>query len=341
MTSGSGVLDRHSAAVADTFDSKQLDALPSSRSMAGLIGLAHAVYMPSMEVGAGLGLAAGTFSAYGRNNSPRHTIEGIVVTGLFGAGFTPDYGALEEMAVTDGRARRRVADRRHSHATRDQIGREPICRLDIRRLREPALAVVQRRCRSDRPLCSGWRRSLGHAGEPDVELSRRQRRCRRLRRPGPAVVVLVDSRPGNRHTAGELSGRAVSHAVDELQRQGHRARRARPHARRLRTARPNDQPYSLDPFGPPGGDLSAATAINESLESTARQRNVSRLWKGEWDAVLTDTLLFDVRVGQFGNEQDWSREARIPDSRTSKPCSSAAAVATGIPAAAATSCLER
>ena len=38
---GSGVLDRHSAAVADTFDATQLDALPTSRSMAGVIGLAH------------------------------------------------------------------------------------------------------------------------------------------------------------------------------------------------------------------------------------------------------------------------------------------------------------
>jgi hypothetical protein len=99
VTGGSGVLDCHSAAVAGTFDSKQLDALPSSRSMAGLIGLTHALYMPSMEVGAGLGLTAGSFASFGRNSSPRHTIEGIVVTGLFGAGFTPDYGALEEIAV--------------------------------------------------------------------------------------------------------------------------------------------------------------------------------------------------------------------------------------------------
>ncbi len=90
-----GALDRHSAAVSQSFDASQLASLPGSRSMGGLFALTHALALPVAEVGGGTGIVSGGYGAYGRNNSPRHTIEGIVATGLFGAGFTPDYGSLE------------------------------------------------------------------------------------------------------------------------------------------------------------------------------------------------------------------------------------------------------
>jgi hypothetical protein len=92
-------LDRHSAAISQTFDSRQLASLPGSRSMGGLFAATHALVLPVAEVGGGTGIVTGGYGAYGRNNSPRHTIEGIVVTGLFGVGFTPDYGSLQEVSV--------------------------------------------------------------------------------------------------------------------------------------------------------------------------------------------------------------------------------------------------
>jgi hypothetical protein len=94
-----GVFDRHSAGVSQSFAASQLVSLPGSRSMGGLFALTHALALPVAEVGGGTGIISGAYGAYGRNNSPRHTIEGIVVTGLFGAGFTPDYGSLEEVSV--------------------------------------------------------------------------------------------------------------------------------------------------------------------------------------------------------------------------------------------------
>jgi hypothetical protein len=94
-----GALDRHSATVSQTFDARQLASLPGSRSLGGLFAMTHAMALPAAEVGGGTGIVSGTYGAYGRINSPRHTIEGIVVTGLFGAGFTPDYGALEEVSI--------------------------------------------------------------------------------------------------------------------------------------------------------------------------------------------------------------------------------------------------
>src|SRR6188474_856785 len=47
VSGGGSVLDRHSVAVADTFDSRQLADLPSSRSLAGLVALTQAMFMPS------------------------------------------------------------------------------------------------------------------------------------------------------------------------------------------------------------------------------------------------------------------------------------------------------
>jgi hypothetical protein len=94
-----GAFDRHSAAVSQSFDASELASLPGSRSMGGLFAVTHALRLPVAEVGGGTGIISGGYGAYGGNSFPRHTIEGIVVTGLFGAGFTPDYGSLEEVSV--------------------------------------------------------------------------------------------------------------------------------------------------------------------------------------------------------------------------------------------------
>jgi hypothetical protein len=312
VTGRSAVLDRHSAAVADTFDAKRLDALPSSRSMAGLIGLAHALYMPTMEVGAGLGLAAGTFSAYGRNSSPRHTIEGIVVTGLFGAGFTPDYGALEEMAVltaahgaewpTAGIHTQLVTksggnryagsmygayENRHwqsSNVDDDQIARVA-----------PGGAGL-----SPRQANQVWNYRDLNADAGGFVVRDRMWWYSSLRNQEVATRLVNFPVEPHRTRLTNYSGKVTARVAPghTLIAYGQRGL--------------NNQPHGLDPFGPPGGALSNATAINESLDSTARQRNASWLWKGEWDAVVGDTLLFDVRAGQFANEQDLEPRSTAP-----------------------------
>ena len=312
VTGGSGVLDRHSAAVADTFDSTELEALPSSRSIAGVIGLAHGLYMPTMEVGAGLGLQAGSFSAYGRNSSPRHTIEGIVVTGLFGAGFTPDYGALEEMAVLTGAhgaewptagihtqmvtksGGNRYAgsiysayENRHwqsSNADANQIGRFA-----------PSGGGL-----SARQANQVWRYRDVNADAGGFVVRDRLWWYSSIRDQEIATRLInfpvEPHRTGLTNYSGKVTGRlAPGHTLVAYGQRGL-----------------NNQPYTLDPFGPPVGALSEATAINESIESTARQRNVSWLWKGEWNAVLNDSLLVDLRAGQFANELDLEPRSTAP-----------------------------
>src|SRR5262245_50045515 len=69
-----GALDRHAVAIAQSFDANRLASLPASRSVGGLFALTHAVTLAVAEVGGGTGIIAGGYSAYGRNNSPRHTL---------------------------------------------------------------------------------------------------------------------------------------------------------------------------------------------------------------------------------------------------------------------------
>src|SRR4029453_8232189 len=95
-------LDRRSTGIAETFSSSQLADLPISRSLGGLLGTTQALQLSTIDVGGGTGFLTGGYNAYGKSNSPRHTIEGIVVTGLFGFGFPPHYGVFQEVSVLTG-----------------------------------------------------------------------------------------------------------------------------------------------------------------------------------------------------------------------------------------------
>ena len=312
VTGGSGVLDRHSAAVADTFDAKQLDALPTSRSMAGVIGLAHGLFMPSMEVGAGLGLQAGSFAAYGRNSSPRHTLEGIVVTGLFGAGFTPDYGALEEMAVlTAAHGAEWPTSGIHTQLVTKSGGNRYAGSIHS--------AYENRHWQSSNVDASQIGRFAPSGGGLSAGQANQVWSYRDVNADAGGFVVRDRLWWYSSIRDQEVATRLVNFPVEPHRTQlrnysGKVTVRAAPGHTLVAYGQRglNEQPYRLDPFGPPGGALSEATAINESLESTARQRNASWLWKGEWNAVLNDTLLFDVRAGQFANEQDFEPRSTAP-----------------------------
>jgi hypothetical protein len=99
VTRRSRILDRQSTGIAETFDSRQLADLPISRSVAGLLAMSHALQLTTIEIGSSTGIVTGSYGAYGKISPPRQTVEGIIVTGLFGAGFALDYGSFEEVSV--------------------------------------------------------------------------------------------------------------------------------------------------------------------------------------------------------------------------------------------------
>lgn len=65
----------------------------------------------------------------------------------------------------------------------------------------------------------------------------------------------------------------------------------------------NYRPIRLDPFGPAGSGLTAATAINESDNSTTERLAWGWIWKGEWNRIISDKALFELRGGESGADR--------------------------------------
>ena len=315
----SGVLDRYSATIAQSFDERQLRSLPSSRSVAGLFANTHALFLQVAEVGGGTGILSGGYGAYGRNNSPRHTIEGIVVTGFFGAGFTPDYGAIKEASVlTAGYGAEWPSAGIHTDITTkagsNQYRGTFYGAAEHRRLQSSNVDAdqIRRGALGGGGLLPGqvnqtWRNSDLNADIGGFIRKDRQWWYASVRRQEVAArLVNFEAEPYVTRLTN-YSGKATTrpwpgHSFVVYGQRG-----------------TNHQPYRLDPFGPGRSDLSAATAINETTESTANQRNTSWLWKGEWNAIVSDSWLFEVRAGQWGSNSDWtpySTKSRFEDIET-------------------------
>ena len=95
----SPALDKHSTAIASTFDARQLANLPSARSMWGIQAATPAVYLQRFDLGATATGLPGPISAYGTAGANRPMVEGISVSGINPTGFVLDYGAFEEVSV--------------------------------------------------------------------------------------------------------------------------------------------------------------------------------------------------------------------------------------------------
>ena len=96
---GSPVLDRHATAIATSFDARQLDNLPASRSMVAILSSTPAVHVGRFEVGGNNGGFGSAYSAYGTSGQNRPLVEGITVSGIAGTGFALNYGSFEEVLV--------------------------------------------------------------------------------------------------------------------------------------------------------------------------------------------------------------------------------------------------
>ena len=306
------VLDRHTAALTETFDSRVLGDLPGSRSLGGLLATAHAVQISPVDIGGSTGVLTGSQSAYGKNSSPRHTIEGIIVTGLFGSGFALDYGSFEEASVLTGAhgaewptpgIHSQMVTKSGSNRYRGSLY------ADYGSRHWQASNVDDGQVRRVAPSGSGLsaRQANQHAGYHDLNadaggfvIKDRLWWYSSVRDQDVATrQVNFPVKPYVTHLTnfgGKLNYRvATGHTLVAYGQRGL-----------------NHQPHRLDPFGPAGSDLSAETAINDAEDSTSDQRNASWVWKGQWDAVLSDRLLVETRAGQFGNDQLWKPRGTRP-----------------------------
>lgn len=104
VSGASPVVDRRASRIVTNFDSEKLASLPNARDLWSIMAASPAVQLQRVDVG---GSAAGTqtgYSAYDtKADQHRPMVEGIVMTeGTGAAGFYYDYGSFDEVSVGTG-----------------------------------------------------------------------------------------------------------------------------------------------------------------------------------------------------------------------------------------------
>ena len=215
VTGVTPVVDVSSTKTSTNYDYKELASIPSARDMWAILAESPAVTMARIDVG---GSAAGTQSGYrtydARGGQNRVMIDGLVTTeGTDAIGVYVDYGAFEEVDGRHRGTRRRHGPARRADADDDQVRREPVPRLGLRRLPELGLAIDQHHRRT------GLARDPRQGSQPDEGLLRLQRRRRRLRQQGQDLVVRLVPRVRHRNQRATLPGAGAPDQAAPLQRQ--------------------------------------------------------------------------------------------------------------------------
>ena len=333
---GRQIIDKQSTGIFVSFDARQLADLPNSRSMFAILAATPAVQVARIEVGGGSGDSGSPYSAYGTpaRTGPWWRASG---GGISATGFTLDYGSFEEVSVlTAAHGAEWSAPGVHMQFIANRAGTNITAPCTPTMRTKTGSRSTSTRVRS--PWGARRRRAVAARGESRMERSRHQCRCWRLRQTRPALVVFLVPRPGRFGAAGELPSQTASNAFDELQRQRNVPSHREQQLRRVRPGGWNHQPNRLDPFGPVGGSLSAATAINESEER--RQSSLRGAGSGKANGTRSSTRRSSSKFGLESSAPTvpTSRTAWPPASRTSAIRSSVAAIATGDEICDATRC---
>jgi hypothetical protein len=319
ITARSGVLDPQSTAITHTFHAQQLADLPGARSTSALFAAAQAVATTVTEIGGSVAAIGSSSGAYGTRGSNRPTIEGILVSGIGFNGLTLDSGSVEQASVLTGSHGAEWAtpgvhiqvvtksggnqyrgtlygDYENRHWQSVNVDRGQIERGAQRgaglSARDANRLWSYRDANADVGGFIVRNRLWWYSSFRDQEISTR--------------LVTFPVRP-HRTSLTNYSGKGTYRIAP-----GHTA------VAYVQAAR-NHQPNDLDAFAPGGGALTAATAINVTENSTADQHASGLIWKAEWQGIVHDQLLLELRVGQFGAQSRWdpySTAARFEDTQT-------------------------
>ena len=100
VTGQSPVVDTSATSIGNTFDAKQLSALPTSRDYFSLLAQSPAVQMNRIDVGGSTNGTQQGYTVYGTSGQVRVIFEGINATENTGAfGNYPDVGGMEEVQM--------------------------------------------------------------------------------------------------------------------------------------------------------------------------------------------------------------------------------------------------
>ena len=309
---GSSLLDRRSTAITVAFDARQLANLPGSRSLFSILGATPALHVARFEVGGGSGDPGSPYGAFGTTGANRPMIEGLIVSRLFPTGFAPNYGAFQEVSVG-------VA----AHSAEwplPGVQMQIVTKSGGNRYRGTLYADYENRHWQAFNIDDDQirRGATGGGGVSPREANR-----------------LWSYRDVNADVGGYIRKDAVWWYVsfrDQDVAARHLNFPVKPSRTRLTNCNTkvtfragahhrlvaygqvgrHRQPNRLDPFGPVGGTLTAATAINDSDGATLDERGWGWVGKGEWTATISDHSLVEVRAGAFGADRRQSPNGSGP-----------------------------
>ncbi len=294
----SAPFDTGSAARTSHFDRHALDSLPGSRSVVAILSATPTVQVSQFEVGGNSRDGAVLYSAYGTKGANRPMVEGISVSGMFPLGIPLDYGSFEEVTVGTGVhsvewplpgvqmqfISKSGGNRYHGTLYADYERRNwQAVNIDagqIARGAEGGIAVPARQAnqlwsyRDVNADVGGFIRRdrlWWYASFRDQDIAARQVnfpvRPRRTHTSNYTIKGTYQVTPGNKVTVFGQAGR-------------------------------NHQPNLLGGFR-----IAAASAISTTDESTSEMLAWGGIWKAEWNSVVSDRLMLDLRVGGFNADR--------------------------------------
>jgi hypothetical protein len=303
---GSSPIDRTSTAIAASFDERQLGDLPGSRSLFAILAATPALHVARFEVGGGPGDSDSPYSAYGTVGANRPMVEGIIATGIFPTGFMLNYGSFEDVSV--------------GIAAHDAEWPLPGVQMQIvtkaggNRYRGLVYADYEN---EDWQAFNIDAQQISRGASGSGGLSPRDaNRLSRYRDINADAGGYIRKDRLWWYFSGrdqEIAARYVNfpvrsyltHSTNYDAKGTYQITRSQKIVLFAQAGR-NHQPYRLDPFGPIGGALTAASAFNESDTSTLDQLSWGWIGKGEWSSIIGSNALGEIRVGTFGADRSQS-----------------------------------
>ena len=297
------VIDRQSTAVGATFTARQLSDLPTSRSMFGILSATPAVHVARVEVGGSSGDAGNPYEAYGTAASNRPMVEGISVSGISPTGFTLDFGSFNEVSVgTAGHG---------PDWPLPGVRMQFIAKSGGNQYHGSVYGDYEHRALQSFNIDDDQiQRAAGDGGGLPSREANRLWSYHDVNADIGGYIARDKAWWYFSAREQDVAARVVNFPVKPLRTRlvnysGKITYQLTPNNKFVWYAQSgrNYKPIRLDPFGPPGGGLTAVTAINESEQSTTRQHGRGWIWKGEWSSVIGSNTFIELRLGEFGADR--------------------------------------
>ena len=302
VTADSPVVDVSTTKIGTSLKGDALIAVPELDRRLGALSEAPGVRMPGFDVGGSHKSQQSGYESFGIQNQARVVSDGVDHTeGVGGTGFYEDFYANEEVSVGSLGSDVEMNSGGAAIVTTIKSGGNKFKGLEH--------SVVRAR-----QLRGEQRRGVGHLGSR-FHVSEQQPRCGAVQQPEP-VVLGRTRRSGRPDQEGQG---LVLRRVQPLQdRQGRVRRRAIGRDRsgdlRQRDRQGHDEGWSANTligYIQQGRKQKPKRGLSTLLppESVRAQDSISRMYKGEWQRVISNRTFFNVNVGNF--TLDWPMVAQV------------------------------